>query len=158
MARAIELTIPARDPKQELIRRLDQAPIEHAEALLSGIEVLQALHDAGILEIVKGALSSGEKVLDIVVKALNTPEAIRATRNAMILAKVFGTIEPELMEKFASAVPDALAGAARAEEAKAPGFIGIMKIFRSENLRHGLSVVNNLLEAWGKNFSGSKKS
>jgi len=158
MAQAIQLTIPARDPKQELIRRLDQAPIEHAEALLSGIEVIQALHDAGVLEIVKGALNSGKKVLEIAVKALNTPEAIRAARNAMILARVFGSIEPELMEKFASAMPDALAGAARAEETKAPGFIGIMKIFRSENLRHGLSIVNNLLEAWGKNFSASNKS
>jgi len=157
MARAIEVTIAPHDPRQELIRRLEQAPLEHAEALLSGMEVIQALHDRGVLELVKGALGSGEKVLEIVVKAMNTPQAIRGVRNAMILAKVFGSIEPELMEKFVSAMPDALAGAAKAEESKAPGFWGIVKIFRSENLRHGLSVVNSLLEAWGKNFSGISK-
>jgi len=153
MAQAIPLDIAPRDVRQELMRKLEQAPAEHAEALLSSLETLQTLHDSGVLEIVKGALGSGERVLEIVVRAMNTPEAIRATRNALILVKVFGSIEPELMEKFAAAVPDALAGAAKAEASEAPGFWGILKIFRSENLRHGLSVVNSLLEAWGKNFS-----
>lgn len=65
----------------------------------------------------------------------------------------FGSIEPTLLEKFALAIPDALIGAAKAEQGKAPGLFGILKIFRSENLRHGLAVVNSLLEAWGRNFA-----
>jgi uncharacterized protein YjgD (DUF1641 family) len=159
MAEALKFQTPKRDPvREELIRRLETAPAEHAAALLSGLEVIQALHDRGVLEVIKGALGSGDQVLEIIVRALNTPEAIRAARNAMILAKVLGSIEPTLLEKFASAMPDALIGAAKAEEGKAPGFWGIVKIFRSDNLRQGLAVVNNLLEAWGRNFACKKNS
>lgn len=158
MARALGFQKPTRnEAHEELIRRLEQAPAEHAEALLSGLEVVQALHDRGMLELVKGALGSGEEVLEIVARAANSPEVIRGMRNLLILARVLGSFEPELLEKFALAMPDALLGAAKAEESKAPGFLGILKIFRSENLRRGLAVVNNLLEAWGRNFSGSEK-
>jgi len=156
MAQPIAFTTTPRDIQQDSIRRLERAPVEHADALLAGVELLQAMHDAGVLELAKGALRSGDKILPILVDTANSPEFIRATRNLLILSKVLSSIEPELLEKFASAIPDALAGAARAEEGKAPGILGILKIFRSENLRHGLSVVNNLLEAWGKNFSGRK--
>jgi uncharacterized protein YjgD (DUF1641 family) len=97
--------------------------------------------------VIKGALGSGEQVLEIVVRGLNTPEAIRAVRNVMILTKVLGSIEPTLLEKFATAIPDSLIATARAEESEAPGFWGILKIFRSVNLRRGLAVVNNLLKA-----------
>lgn len=45
---------------------------------------------------------------------------------------------------------------ANAEQKDPLGFWGVLKIFRSENLRRGLAVVNSLLEAWGKNFSTRK--
>ena len=41
MARPISLELPPRDPRQELRKRLDEAPIEHAEALLDSWELLQ---------------------------------------------------------------------------------------------------------------------
>jgi formate dehydrogenase major subunit len=38
-------------------------------------------------------------------------------------------------------------------DAEPPGFWEVSHILRSKNLRRGLTVVNNLLEALGKNFS-----
>ena len=89
--------------------------------------------------------------------AANSPEVIRGIRNVLIMARVLGSVEPELLEKFALAMPDALVAVAKAEESKAPGVWGILNIFRSQNLRRGLAVVNSLLEAWGRNFSGNDK-
>lgn len=156
MARPIPLELPRRDPREELRSRLEQAPVEHAEAVLAGFEVLQGLHDRGVLELLRGVLGGGDKILEILVESTKTPEAIRGMRNLLIMTKVLGSIEPELLEKFAHAVPDALAGAAKAERAEPPGFWGILAIFRGKNLRRGLAVVNNLLEAWGRNFSTEK--
>ena len=62
MAKPIPLERPARDPREELQARLDRAPIEHAEALLAGYEVLQGLYDEGVLELLRGLLGSGGKV------------------------------------------------------------------------------------------------
>ena len=72
------------------------------------------------------------------------------------MIKILGSIEPELLEKFARAVPDALVGVAKAEMTEPPGFWGVLKIFRSKNLRRGLAVANNLLETWRKDFSARK--
>ena len=122
--------------------------------MLAGFEVLQGLHNQGV-ELRRGMLGGGDKILEIVVSATKTPEAVRGIRNLLIMSKVLGSIEPELLEKFAQAVPDALVGVADAEQKEPPGFRGVLKI---ENLRRGLAVVNNLLEAWGRNFSTQRNS
>ncbi len=153
MARPIPLELPKRDPQEELRSRLEKAPAEHAEALLAGFEVLQALHDQGVLEILRGVLGGGTKILEIVVDASKTPEAIRGIRNLVIITKVLGSMDPQLLKKLAEAIPDVIAGTAKAQETEPPGFWEVVRILRSKNLRRGLAVVNNLLEALGKSFS-----
>ncbi len=61
MAQPISLEIPPRDPRKELIARLERAPVEHAEAILSAYEVLQGLHDRQVLEMLRGLLGLGRK-------------------------------------------------------------------------------------------------
>ena len=156
MARPIPLELPKRDPREELHSRLEKAPAEHAEAILAGFEVLQGLHDRGVLELLRGVLDGGNKILEIVVEATKTPEAIRGIRNLVIMTKIFGSIDPELLKKLAEAIPDVLVGEAKAQETEPPGFWEVLHILRSKNLRRGLAVVNNQLEALGRNFSSDK--
>src|SRR5437660_10636958 len=104
MAQPIPLELPARDARVELQTRLQNAPVEHAQALLAAYEVLQGLHDRGALELMRGALGSSDKVIEIIVEASKTPESIRGIRNLIILTKILGSIEPELVEGFARSV------------------------------------------------------
>ena len=157
MARPIPMELPIRNAREELRTRLEQAPAEHAEAVLAGLEVLQGLHDRGVLELLRGVLSGGDKILEIAVEATKTPEAIRGIRNLLIMTKIFGAIDPELLMKSAEIVSDALVGAAKAKE-EPPGFWAILRIFRIRNLRRGLAVMTSELEAWGKNFSTEAKN
>jgi hypothetical protein len=60
----------------------------------------------------RGALGSSDKVIEIIVEAANTPEAIRGIRNILILAKILGTIEPEFVEGVARSLPGPLGGCA----------------------------------------------
>lgn len=156
MARPIPLELPRRDPREELRSRLEHAPAEHAEAVLAGFEVLQGLHDHGVLELLRGVLGGGDKILEIVVEATKTPEAIRGIRNLLIMTKILGSMDPELVKKFAEAIPDALEAAANAQEMEPPGFWEVLRIFRSRNLRRGLAVMNSVLGAYGRNFSIEK--
>jgi uncharacterized protein YjgD (DUF1641 family) len=156
MARPIALELPKRDPREELLARLEQAPVEHAEAVLAGFEVLQGLHDRGVLELLRGVLDGGDKILEIAVEAANTPEAIRAIRNLLIMTKIIGAIDPEVLKKFAEAVPEELASAAKAEEKEPPGLWEVLRMLRSRNLRRGLAVMNGVLESLGKTFSAEK--
>ena len=156
MAKPIPLQLPKRDPREELRSRLEQAPVEHAEAVLAGFEVLQGLHDSGTLEVLRGVLGGGNKILEIVVESTKTPEAIRGIRNLLIVTKIVGSIDPEVLKKFADAAPDALAAAAKAQEMEPPSLWESLRILRSKNLRRGLAVMNGVLQGLAKNFSTEK--
>jgi uncharacterized protein YjgD (DUF1641 family) len=151
MAKPIPLGLPPHDPREELRSRLDRAPLEHAEALLAGYEVLQGLYDEGVLDLLRGLLGSGGKVIEIATEAARAPESVRLIRNLVILAKTLGEIDPSQLDGFAMALPEAMREA-RAQGKEPPGFLAILNKFRSKDLRRGLVAVNSLLEAWGKDF------
>ena len=151
MAQPIPLELTPRDPRAELQVRLQNAPVEHAEALLSAYQVLQGLHDRGVFDVVRGALGSSDKIIEALVDSAKTPDSIRGIRNLIILAKILGAIEPALVEGFARSLPEAIA-LTKAHEAKPPGLWGILGKFRNRNFRRGLVLVNSMLEAFGRNL------
>src|SRR6266567_8661165 len=147
MAQPIRLEFPPRDAREELHTRLQNAPLQHAEALLSGYDLLQRLHDRGVLDLLRGGLGSSDKVLSIVVDAAKTPEAINATRNLLILSKILFTLDPELLENIVTAVPNSLA---RASERKPLSLWQMFKTMCSQDTRRALSAMLGLLESFGK--------
>src|SRR5712691_8336031 len=149
MAQPIPLNLAARDPRPELQARLQNAPLEHAEALVAAYAVLQGLHDRGVLELLRGALGSSDKVLAILVDAAKTPGAIIATRNLLILSKVVFTLEPELLENIAKAVPNSLT---QAREEKPLSLWQMFKKMCSHDTRRALSAMLRILESFGKSL------
>src|SRR6266850_7127707 len=97
MAQPIRFQPPPRDMHAPLVARLSAAPADHAEAVLAAYEVLQGLHDRGVLDLLRGTLGGSEKVLEQVVAVASGPESIRATRNLLLLVTALGEIEPALL-------------------------------------------------------------
>ena len=155
MANPITLELPPSDPRAELQARLQNAPLEHAEALLAAYQVLQGLHDRGVFELLRGALGSSDRVTEIIVEAANTPESIRGIRNILILAKILGSIEPEFIEGFARSLPEAIAFT-KAHESQPPGVWSVLSKFGSGDFRRGLLLVTSILEALGRNLPPEK--
>ena len=152
MAQPIPLHLAPRDPQRELNVRLQQAPSEHAEAILAAYEVLQGLHDKGVLELMRGTLGGGEKILEQVVAVASGPEAIRASRNLLLFVRALGEIEPALLSNLTRAVPKALVQA-NAEEMRPPGLAKLISTFWNKDFRRGLAAFNDLLVMFGKNLS-----
>jgi uncharacterized protein YjgD (DUF1641 family) len=86
MAHPIPFQAPPFDSRAALRARVEQAPAEHAEAVLAAYDLLQVLHDRGVLDIATSALKAGDELLDQAVGAANTPAAIRVLRNVAFLA------------------------------------------------------------------------
>src|SRR5882762_3629095 len=154
MSQPIRLEFPPRDARAELLTRLQNAPLQHAEALLSGYDLLQRLHDRGVLDLVRGGLGSSDKVLSIIVDAAKAPEAINATRNLLILTKVAFTLEPELLEDVVTAVPHSLA---QAREQKPLSLWQLFKKMCSQDTRRALSAMLGILESFGRSL-GSRNT
>jgi uncharacterized protein YjgD (DUF1641 family) len=157
MARPIPLHLPPRDLREDLNLRLQQAPVKHAEAVLAAYEVLQGLHDRGVLELMRGTLGGGEKILEQIVAVASAPEAIRSSRNLLLLVTALGEIDPALLSDLTRALPKALVQA-NAEEAKPPGLFKLMSTFWNKDFRRGLAAFNDLLVMFGRNLTEKESS
>lgn len=147
MARPIGLEIAPRDPREELHKRLEQAPVAHAEALLESYELLQQLHDSGVLRLLRGTLGSGGMLLETAVNAAKSEEGIRGLRNAITLAKVLGSINPDLLQGYAHALSEALSR--ESPVAEPPGLFKLLSQYRSPETRRGIALINNFLKVLG---------
>jgi uncharacterized protein YjgD (DUF1641 family) len=157
MANPIPLELPHADPRIELQARLQNAPAEHAEALLAGYEVLQGLHDRGVLELMRGALGSGDKVLEIAVDAMQSPASIRGIRNLLLLVNMLGAIDPDMLKAFTQGVPEAFRKMVL--EPEPPGLWRLIKDFLwNPDFRHGLAALNTMLEAFGRSLSSDNET
>ncbi len=152
MAKPIALELPPRDPRKELIARLEAAPAEHAEALLASYELLQELHDHRVLETLRGAVSASDKLVAIAVSAAESQESIHALRNAIILGKMLGSINPDLLQCIAAAVNETL-GSVRKPVIEPPGLFTLLFQFRQKELRRSVALINRFLDALGKKIN-----
>jgi uncharacterized protein YjgD (DUF1641 family) len=120
---------------------------EHAEAIDSALDLLQLLHDRGVLDLLRGLVGAGDQVVDMLTTALNTPEAVRGIRNFLLLTKFFATIPPEVLSGL---VQTANEGAEREKSNQAPGLLHLLRRMNSESSRHAIAVMLDLLEGVGK--------
>jgi uncharacterized protein YjgD (DUF1641 family) len=147
MARAIGLEVMTRDAREELHRKVEQAPEEHAAALLESYELLQQLHESGVLRLLSGALGSRDKIVETAVDAANSTEGIRALRNTIILFKMFGSINPDLLQSFAVAMSQTLG--CQPPIVEPPGMFKLIAEFRHPELRRSIGLINKFLEVLG---------
>src|ERR1700692_4276531 len=98
-------------------RHLHDAPHQHADAILSALELLQLLHDRGVLDLLRGMVSAGDQLADTMTAAIDNPESLRAIRNFLLLTQLFGSIPPDVLN---SVVQTVTAGAAREKANRAP--------------------------------------
>jgi uncharacterized protein YjgD (DUF1641 family) len=148
MARPIAFDLPPRDPRIELRKRLEEAPIEHAEALLDSYELLQQLHDRGVLQLVRGLVGASDRVVETAVDASRSDESVRAIRNALILGKMLGAINPEVLQCVANAAGESL-GCYQKPVIEPPGLLSLLGQFRHKELRRSIALINRFLETLG---------
>jgi len=157
MAQPIPLETPPRNPRAELQSRLEHAPEDHAEAVLAAYEVLQQLHNRGVLEIMRGALMASDEILEIVVDDVKTPEAIRAIRNLLFWRHILGSIEPEWFKGIFQAIPEGIAKAT-AERDEPVTMFGLLRRLTSKDSLRGLAAAMDFLQAFGRHLHSLKSS
>src|SRR3984957_20100362 len=150
MAQPIPLEVPPRNPRAELRARLEQAPEEHAEAMLAAYEVLQELHNHGVLELMRGALAASDELLEKVVDNVSTPASIRGIRNLLFWRRILGSIEPEWFQGIFQAIPEGIAQATA--EHKPVGLFGLLRRLSSKDSLRGLAAAVDFLQAFGRNL------
>jgi uncharacterized protein YjgD (DUF1641 family) len=150
MAKPTELIPKATEAKDELRRRLEAAPEEHAAALLSAWDLLERLHEAQLLELAKGLASSSSEIIGSLSEALNTRGSITAMRNGLMLVELLGAMQPEALHPIVAAMANGVAASQGAAAKKAPSLWEIFKTVRGENARRALGMMVAGLDGVGR--------
>jgi hypothetical protein len=103
MAQAVDFReFTPKDSRDDLARRIQDIPIEHADTLLAAVALLQKCHDAGLLSLASGMVSAGSTIIDHVADVADSPLAVTALRSALILGSVLKTLDPDELQKAVS--------------------------------------------------------
>jgi uncharacterized protein YjgD (DUF1641 family) len=146
MAQPIEFHLPPKHTISEAAR-LHNAPEQHAAAVISAYDLLQALHDQGVLELLRGLVSARDDLTDILASAVNNPESIRGIRNFLLLTRFLAGVPPEMLHSLAETTAE---GAERAKSHNPPGLFHLLWRLRDRNSRHAMAMMLDLLQSVGK--------
>src|ERR1700752_4749009 len=96
MAKLVDFrTFTPRDSREDLMRRLQEAPNEHTEALIASYDLLQRLHEKGIIDLLNGLLSAGDTIVERVVDVVSSTEVVTALRMALTFVNLLSVIDPD---------------------------------------------------------------
>jgi uncharacterized protein YjgD (DUF1641 family) len=157
MAQPLRFTAPRLDPRVALRERLERAPEEHADAILAAYDLLQAMHDRGILDVARSALAASDELLEKVVDGANTPGTIRALRNLVFWQGILGSIEPGWFKGLVQAIPEGLATATAKRDEPVRLWALLRRAMSRDSLR-GLAAGVDLLESFGRHLHALEAS
>src|SRR3954471_16348261 len=102
MAQPVPFHVPQKPVAN--LEHLGKAPAEHADAVIAAYELLQLLHDKGVLSLLRGFFGAGDEIAGMVTKPMDSPNAIRAFRNFFLLTKFFSGIHPEVLSSLGNSI------------------------------------------------------
>jgi uncharacterized protein YjgD (DUF1641 family) len=138
------------DPRLELQRRLDSAPIEHAEALLVGFDILQTAHDNGLLDLAHGLVGGRDIIAAKLAEYAKLPGGVSAIRNLLAAGKLLMAFDADTLDNLSKSVVTAT-GQHREEE-RPPSLFQLFRRINHEESRRGLSFLTMLLGALGRSL------
>jgi uncharacterized protein YjgD (DUF1641 family) len=127
-----------RNSRNDLMRRLEQAPEEHAEALLSAYDLLQRMHEKGLIDIASGLLSASETVIDKAADVASSTEVVSALRVVLMFTNLLKTLDTERMHVL-------LAGS----QSEPPSLFALGRQAMSKDARRGMATAVGLLNVFG---------
>jgi uncharacterized protein YjgD (DUF1641 family) len=138
------------DFKLDLQRRLEKAPSEHAAAMLQAWDVLEAAHEAGVLDLLHGMLESKDTIINTLSKYASQPEGVAGIRNLLTAAKILTEVDPELLERISKVMMSAKEE--HKQERTPPSLFQIARRATSEDGRRGLSFMTLILSGLGRSL------
>jgi uncharacterized protein YjgD (DUF1641 family) len=130
------------DSREDLILRVEQVPVEHAEAVLAAYDLLQRLHEKGLLDLLNGLLSAGDTVVNHVVDVVSSKEMVTALRIGLIFSNLLSSIDPDQLHAI-------VAG----DGQKTPSWFALGKQAASKDARRGMAAAVELLSVFGAALS-----
>ncbi|RYG73086.1 DUF1641 domain-containing protein [Lentibacillus lipolyticus] len=146
------LSVDEEKRRQNDLNEVEAAIADNKESVLAAITLTRHLHDKGLLDILNGALSQGEEVLDIAVKEINRPQNSRVIENGVGLAMLLGTLDVDRLKVLTKKLNQGvrLATADRAEEDGPDNVFQLMKLLKDPEINRSIGLLVNFLKGMSR--------
>ncbi len=140
-----------------MARPIDYTPeppvVEAAQTDLD--ETLRALHDSGVLRLIRGLTDNRDGVAAVAVDQMNSESGRRLLGNGLLVGKTLANVDPEALSAVLDGASQGIEEAAKTREQPTLGVWGLFKFALSSDVRRGLVLVLTVLAAIGR---GSRSS
>jgi uncharacterized protein YjgD (DUF1641 family) len=148
--RDIEKQVPnAAVEEAQAMQEVLRAAVKHKDALLELFELVNELHEAGLLEAANALLQNRHKVGVIGITQLNKSGAQRMIKNGMSAVQVLGKLDPQKVEQLLGGVASGVDHAVAAKQERPAGLWGMVKQMRDPQVQSSLGVMLNFLRGMG---------
>lgn len=151
MAKPVELMPILRDAREDTKRQIENAPVDHADAVLSAFELLEELHKSGTLDLLRGAAGAGGEIVKQAADLAAQPDSVRAMRNLLLLAQLLGSLDPDILHGVIGAFQ--AVAERRADQQKPPSLFRLLRRLNSEDTRYALDAITGVLEGVGQTMN-----
>lgn len=138
---------------------VENALLENKEAILQSLDVIKHMHDRGVLSLVNGLLSEGDKVLNVLVRAADKPEATNTLKNLLLMVGVLGTINVQQLEPLLLKLNSGIARVAEyKDDTDKLGYFDIVRSLKDPEINRALSLLFEFLKGMGEDTSGLERT
>lgn len=147
----IELTEEQKRKKD--LEEVEAALLDNKEAILETLDIIKNMHERGALSLLGGLFAEGDRVLSVLVNAMDKPEATNSIKNMLLMIGVLGTINVQQLEPLLLKLNSGIARVAeyREREEDRLGYFDVVKSLKDPEINRALSLLFEFLRGMGEN-------
>jgi uncharacterized protein YjgD (DUF1641 family) len=144
-------TLTEKEMQQRSLEKVIKDVADNAEGIQQTIQLLQELHNSGVLEAVKALIEAKEKITKIAVGQLLNPPVTRAINNVMAAAEALTELDPEMTKKLTGSVVKGLKKAEEdIENNTQVGILDLLKALRDPDINRAMGFSLRFLKGMGE--------
>jgi len=150
--KVIQKTEPTEEQKKmHSLEKLLSGVSQNTDSLLETLNLIQELHDSGMMDALGSLLKAKEKAAKIAVDQLTRQPVTNMINNAMAAGGILTELDPETTSKLAKSLTAGLKKAEQGLEADSKlGLFDLMKALKDPDINRAVGFGLNLLKGMGE--------
>lgn len=146
--------------KKRDLMEIEDALLANKDSMLEVLEIISYLKNRGILDMVKGLLGQGDKVLDIAVNLANMPDNKNSIKNLLLLMGTIGMINVTQLEPILLKINAGIARVAEVEdkETEKTSYLGMARALKDPEVNRSITLLLEFLRGMGTDISDLEKN
>ncbi len=137
--------------KEQSLENLLTEVAQNKDSLVETLDLLQELHNSGILEAINSLVKTKEEVAKIAVGQMTREPVTNMINNAMAAGGVLTQMDPEMTKKLMESVAKGLEKAEQGLQSNSQtGIIDMMKALKDPDMNRAITFGLNLLKGIGE--------